>query len=43
MPGDIPMYKKEEKKSQTQMLETKNTYYQLAQYFELLSIKQLKW
>lgn len=43
MPGDIPMYKKEEKNSQTHMLDTKNTYYQLAQYFELLPIKQLKW
>lgn len=43
MPGDLPMYKKEEKNLQAQILETKNAYYQLAQYFELLPIKLHKW
>lgn len=30
MPGDIPMYRKEEKNLQAQMLETKRAYYQVA-------------
>lgn len=42
MPRDLPMYKKEVKNLQAQMLGTKHTFYQLTQQVGLLPIKQRK-
>lgn len=42
MPRDLPMYKKEVKNLQAQMLGTKRTYYWLIQHVGLLPIKQHK-